>query len=214
MKWVFIALLVVNVGLVAFQWVKHREQGVSPEFQENKAVKRIVLLSDISSSGGDKQAIARRCELLGPFDNRAELELEKKRVLLGTGEVQIVGQTLDKAPSYWVYIAKKDVVEDLEQRLLEIKVDTYKISSGELSGAYSLGVFENIDLARGLAKKVKKSGMAPSIFEKKKSETSFWLEYGLDYAAENQEKIDEIAALLSTGAKKREIFCKSVASEK
>ena len=214
MKWLFFALLVVNVSLAAFQWVQHREQAVMPEFEENVNANKITLLSDLRAKSVSGSEEGRRCAVLGPFSNRAEIDVNIGKLNADESTVRIVEQLVDRAPAYWVYLSRPDAGEDAISTLRGVSIETYRIASGELTGGVSLGVFENMDLAKSLVKKVKKQGLNPQIFEKPRQVASYWLEYELDYAAENQQKINEITGFLPKDIKKREIFCKSVASEK
>lgn len=213
MKWLFFTLLIVNVGLATFQWVKHREHKVEPQYMESVNAKKIVLLSDKYSSGG-AASVNQRCVVMGPILDK-EVITEIRDKFLKEGEaLGLVTQELERAPSYWVYVEQKGVSENIDATIREHGLEGYRIRGGELAGGYSLGVFDNVDLARKLVKKVKKTGLPIQIHKKKRFESSYWLEYGVDYAAENPVKISELAALLSNDVKKREIFCKSVASGK
>ena len=75
-------------------------------------------------------------------------------------------------------------------------------------------MFDNIDLAYRLKKMMKKKGYEVKINEISKADNEFWLLFSSSYAAENTKKIDEMLTPLKKMHEKREIFCKSVASEK
>jgi hypothetical protein len=214
MKWLFIALLVVNLGLVGFQWIKHREQVVVPEFEQVEGVASIVLLSDNVGARVEGGEAKSRCVLMGPILGEDVLEVVRAHLGDGGQDIRIVENEVEKAPSYWVYILDKDVFDGIEGVVKGYGVDGYRISGGELKGGFSLGVFENVDLARKLVKTVKKAGLNAHIHKKKNKKYQYWLEYGVDYAAENPQKITEITSFLKEDAKKREFFCKSVASGK
>jgi hypothetical protein len=156
------------------------------------------------------------CLLLGPLENQEQAEVILQSLGGDNKSSKLVVQKVKKAPSYWVYFntyAEKTVDEWLEDFKLK-KIDSYVIRSGDLKGALSLGVFENIDLAYRLKKMMKKKGFESKISEINKLDSEFWLLFSAGYAAENKKKIDEMLTPLKKMHEKREIMCKSVASEK
>ena len=214
MKWVFYVLLAINLVLLAVQWLNHRETNTAPVYQEVERGKRILLLheaEDLSklSEGG------RRCLLIGPTLN--EKSAGDLLGVLESDQAQLVVKDVEKAPGYWVYFEKQGNESEMVLKLNEFQfrqIESFIISEGKLKGAISLGVFENIDLARGLKKKMKKNGYSVKISEINKVEKEYWLLLGADYAAENNKKIKEIVTPFIKNQEMREIFCKSVASEK
>jgi hypothetical protein len=215
MKWIFLSLLAINVVLVSMQWVSSRSISVPVEYIEEKGSKQLALLSE----AGSRQQLGERglmCLLLGPLEGRPQAEMILESLGGGDENSKLVVQKVKKAPGYWVYFndfSAKTAV-DLSEEFRLKKVDSYVISSGDLKGALSLGVFENIDLAYRLKKMMKKKGYETKISEINKVDNEFWLLFSASYAAENKKKIDEMLTPLKKMHEKREIMCKSVASEK
>ena len=216
MKWMFVALLVLNVVLLSVQILNARNEEPVEVYKQEKGSRSLVLLEGALSVGEQLNNEADMCILVGPIlkQSSANELLSSMRSQGLTSE--LVVQEVNKAPSYWVYF---DDFGDLSvtDSLGEFKkkgVDSYIISSGKLQGLISLGVFENIDLAQGLKKLMKKRGYQAKIGELNKFDKEFWLLLSSVYAAENKQKIDEILMSSQKMLGKREIFCKSVASVK
>jgi hypothetical protein len=214
MKWFFIVLLAINIILAGFQWLQHREAKVAPVYQSLSDESSIVLLSELSDSPENGRGDEERCLLIGPSAKKEGIELGLSALGLDKSDARLIEQGIEKAPSYWVYIKFSDNVASVLSRLQQDGVDAYQISSGELKGGVSLGVFENIDLARRLVKKINKKGYEAAIYSLERKTAEYWLLLRKKYAADNQGKINEFLASLLKNAEKREIFCKSVASEK
>jgi len=216
MKWFFIILLSLNIILLGVQWLDHREDGLASEYLEVDEDKKIELLRE-RGQGIKQESTDARCALLGPIDEEAVASNLKKVLLNDSVSAELVVQEHKKAPGYWVYFDELNGDAARQSQLEEFRskgVDSFVIAAGDLKGAISLGVFENIDSARRLKKKMIKRGYIVKISEIQKSETEYWLLLPIDYAAENKHKIDKIVSSVLKNQEMREIFCKSVASEK
>ena len=216
MKWIFLSLLAINVVLISIQWVNSRNITVPEKYIERGDSKSLDLLVEVGSERLSARRAADMCLLLGPLENEGQAEVILQSLGGDNKSSKLVVQKVKKAPSYWVYFntyAEKTVDEWLEDFKLK-KIDSYVIRSGDLKGALSLGVFENIDLAYRLKKMMKKKGFESKISEINKLDSEFWLLFSAGYAAENKKKIDEMLIPLKKMHEKREIMCKSVASEK
>ena len=216
MKWIFLSLLAINVVLVAIQWVDSRSTVTPVPYIDEAGSKSLKLLAEMS---GKKLLVGKEsamCLLVGPLETRKIAEQMREFLNEGSDNAKLVVQEVRKAPSYWVYFdayENKSVSAWSEEFKLK-SIDSYVINLGELKGALSLGVFENIDLAYRLKKMMKKKGYESKISEINKVDKEFWLLFSSGYAAENQKKIDEMLTPLKKMHEKREISCKSVASEK
>jgi len=216
MKWIFLSLLAINVVLISIQWVDSRSAVVPAEYIKGDASKRLELLGEVGGGPTKRGRAAEMCLLVGPLDAKPQAEVMLESLNSDGDNSKLVVQKVKKAPSYWVYFdeyAEKNVAVWVEEFKLK-KIDSYVIGSGGLKGALSLGVFENIDLAYRLKKMMKKKGYEAKISEINKVDSEFWLLFSAVYAAENKKKIDEMLTPLKKMHEKREIFCKSVASEK
>jgi len=216
MKWIFLSLLAINVVLISIQWVDSRNVVVPADYIEGGGSKRLELLGEIGGESVMRGRATEMCLLVGPLDAKPQAEVILKSLNSDGDNSKLVIQKVKKAPSYWVYFddyAEKNVAAWVEEFKIK-KIDSYVVASGGIKGALSLGVFENIDLAYRLKKIMKKKGYETKISEINKVDSEFWLLFSAVYAAENKKKIDEMLTPLKKMHEKREIFCKSVASEK
>jgi hypothetical protein len=216
MKWIFLSLLAINVVLISIQWVNSRSVSVPVEYIEEKYSKPLKLLGEVGGKEISERQMADMCLLLGPLESQEQAGVMLQSLGSDGESSKLVVQKVKKAPSYWVYFdayAEKTVDEWLED-FKSKKIDSYIVRSGELKGALSLGVFENIDLAYSLKKMMKKKGYESKISEINKSDSEYWLLFSAGYAAENKKKIDEMLTPFKKMHEKREIMCKSVASGK
>jgi len=216
MKWIFLSLLAINVVLISIQWVSSRNVVVPLDYTVEKGSKRLELLGEAGGASLSEGRAVEVCLLVGPLETRVQAEVMLKSLESDGESSKLVVQKVKKAPSYWVYFDDYEEKPDddwLEEFKLK-KIDSYVIGAGELKGALSLGVFENIDLAYRLKKMMKKKGYESKINEITKEDNEFWLLFSKGYAAENKKKIDEMLTPLKKLHEKREILCKSVASEK
>jgi len=212
MKWAFIILIALNLVILTAQWLNKREIALLPEYEKSEEGKEIVLLKErglIAAEGG-------LCDLLGPIKHKKEAD----HILSGLDEDASLIRKITKekvmAPGYWVYLEISEGASTTAElgKLKAKNMDSFVISSGMLKGHISLGVFDNIDLAKRLVKDVAKSNISLDIAEIKKKEQEYWLLLPADYAAENKEKFDKILASAQYDQEMRQISCKSVASEK
>mgnify|MGYP000131898967 CR=1 FL=1 len=212
MKWAFIILIALNLVILTAQWLNKREIALLPEYEKSEEGKEIVLLKErglIAAEGG-------LCDLLGPIKHKKEAD----HILSGLDEDASLIRKITKekvmAPGYWVYLEVSDD-NSAASELVKLKaknIDSFVIISGKLKGHISLGVFENIDLAKQMVKDIAKNDIILDIAEIMKKEKEYWLLLPSDYAAENKEKFDEILASTQYDQEMRQISCKSVASEK
>jgi len=212
MKWAFLILIALNLVILAAQWLNKRETALLPEYAESDKGGEIVLLKErkthIKKDG--------MCDLMGPIKMQEDVELILAELGGDAAQMQQVVKEKSMAPGYWVYLAvgvgKSAAVELAGLKLKNI--DSFEIITGKLKGQISLGVFENLDLAKGLVDEMAKSNIKVDIAEISKKEKEYWLLLPEDYAAENKEKFDEILASTQYDQEMRQISCKSVASEK
>jgi len=214
MKWILVLLFAMNVSLGLVQWFKARDMHVQAVYTESDSIAPIILLgvgSEKTTQSGE------RCLLVGPMHDQ-EKSQQLLAVLRGKGVVaKSVVRQVEKAPGYWVYYGPFEGGDAALKQLREFQdkaIDSFIIRSGFLKGNISLGVFENIDSARRMKKIMKRKGYETKMQEIAKSEDEFWL---LISGAETDVDFSRSAAILKglRGVPEmRQIFCKSVASEK
>ena len=100
------------------------------------------------------------------------------------------------------------------RELKKSKVDSYLITQGELANGISLGVFENIDSARRMLDRRLGQGYQAKVTELGKQDFEYWVAIEGGYTVDLDIKVTEIVDKLKMMYGKRQISCKSVASEK
>lgn len=225
MRWIFLTLLLLNCLFAAVEWSsKVNARGVlDKSYQFIEGGERLALLREFSEpvNAGDiatsKGKLNRLCMLLGPMEDKTKatqlIDVFKSR---GVG-VELVAQEITKAPNYWVYLAPFESRKAAVKRLKELqgaKVDSYLITQGDLANGISLGVFENIDSARRMSKRRRNQGYDVKVTELGKKEFEYWVAIMKEYTEELDTEVSEMMNELDLLFEKRQIFCKSVASEK
>jgi len=218
MKWALFVLLSLNLVVAGVQWVNMREAKELPVYKEVVGSQGIELLQEIrQKSLVVIEGEGKRCLLMGPTKEKV-LADEMYAALNAEGILaELVIQKIDKAPGYWVYYDRFEGEGERDKQLAEFKlrgIDSFIIRKGDLAGAISLGVFENIDSTRRLKKKMAKLGYEVQFDDIEKSELEYWILLPLSSMTENRIKVEQIFAPIKKLQEMREIFCKSVASEK
>lgn len=201
-----VVLFALNMLMAGWIWTDLRAIKSAPSFlQEDGAVE----LVQIKSGKG--------CLLVGPSKNGRDAEMFVQS-LADTG---LFAKTIERkqevAPRYWVYIpALKDYAGSLAlQAELNAKgVDNFIIHHDELYGALSVGVFENIDSAERMQSVMTRKGYRVSIRNIFNYESSWWVQIEAAADQKNINEISRIAMKYGLPRQMREIFCKTVASEK
>lgn len=224
MRWIFLTLALLNALFAALELYagvggKGKE---GDRYQVVEGSGRLLLLSelDISHSGvasPDVTSVEQLCLLAGPLGDSGDA----KRLigeLEGLGvAAEVVVQSITKAPNYWVYLepyeTRKAAIAKLKALQLA-KVDSYLITQGELANGISLGVFENIDSARRMLERRQGQGYDVKVRELGKKNYEYWVSVAGGYTADLDKKVTKIMDELEMSFGKRQIFCKSVASEK
>ena len=223
MRWIFLTLVLLNMLFAALE-LYAGIGGQGSEVGRYNVVEggaRLLLLSESDAShagvaSSNSESTEQLCLLAGPLIERADAkrliaELQRLEVA-----AEIVVQTITKAPNYWVYLepyeTRKAAIAKLKALQLA-KVDSYLITQGELANGISLGVFENIDSARRMLERRQGQGYDVKIRELGKKNFEYWVSVAGGYSAELDKKVTKIMDGLEMSFGKRQIFCKSVASE-
>ncbi len=226
MRWIFLTLILLNalLAIVELSEKEGKRSLLDARYRLVEGGESLVLLKESAASLSlitpEKDGSLSPdplCLLLGPF-----VALEVSDLLLGAlAEVklqaELVTQEIVKAPNYWVYLPPFETRGDAVKKLRVLqaaKVDSYLITQGELANGISVGVFENIDSARRMLKRRKNQGYNVEVAELGKKEFEYWVAIVESYSEELDLKISEIVNKLEMTPEKRQISCKSVASEK
>jgi len=217
-KWIFFVLLGLNLVLASMQWWDIRGSEGQSRYIKNTDSKQLVLLREQSVPLQLQiDASEQQCELVGPMSDKALAENLLTQLSKDGISASLVVQPMQKAPGYWVYFGP---IADKESRLAKLRefqsngIDSYIITSGKLKGAISVGVFENIDSAHRMKKSMSEHGYQSELSEIEKQSEAYWLLVSESYLIENKKKIENILKSIEVRPEMRQIFCKSVASEK
>ena len=225
MRWIFLTLLLLNSLFAAIEWSSKADKReiLDKPYQVVDGGERLTLLRGEAALHGvdvvsdNRSEVDRLCLLLGPL----EVEEKASRLLeifkVADVKVELVTQTLAKAPNYWVYLSpfdsRKAALNKLK-KLQSAKVDSYLITQGELANGISLGVFENIDSARRMAERRRNQGYDVKVTELGKKDFEYWVAVMEEYTEGLDVKVSKIINKSEMSFEKRQIFCKSVASVK
>lgn len=223
MRWIFLTLVLLNMlfaALELYAGIGGRESEVD-RYSVVEGGARLLLLSELD--GSDDGAVTanlengeKLCLLAGPLIERGDARRLIAALQRTDITAEVVVQTITKAPNYWVYLepyeTRKAAIAKLKALQLA-KVDSYLITQGELANGISLGVFENIDSARRMLERRQGQGYDVKIRELGKKNFEYWVSVAGGYSSELDKKVTKIMSELEMSIGKRQIFCKSVASE-
>lgn len=201
MRWLFLLLLLVNVGMFAWQ---HRlvprtggELSLIVPSVVATAPQGLRLLSEVESpvaahgSGYTNTELAKpRCMVLGGFEGitRAR-QLEQRLLSLGIG-AKVVAIEATLGADHWVYIPPLASRQATMRQLRELQargIDSYLITEGELANGILLGVFPRRDAAVLVADKLRSAGYLPQVRELPRIYQEYWVRV----TAKDQRLIDE-----------------------
>lgn len=218
MKWCFVALLLLNIVVAAMQWVAQRSRALPDTYVQTADAEVIQLRQEyeeqstsVSVHGSDQ------CLLLGPMPSQDAATYWHKQFQWAAIRSETVVQSVQKAPGYMVYLGPmQDEAQaiNLLKELQAQKIESFVIDSGVFENAVSLGVYENIDLARVKKEEVSQRGFVAQVGEIDRQSEAFWVFVSMPYVSENKVKIDNVLAANPRLPELRQIFCKGVASKK
>lgn len=140
----------------------------------------------------------RMCARLGPYIDEAR-GLAAVKSLTDAGIKALIAESDDqRTAQYWVLLPPAQTRRKALQTLRELqarKIDSYLITSGDLSNAISLGLFNREELAKGVKEKIREAGYSAQIQRKERLEKVFWVQISSDQAFENARKVlDELVS--------------------
>lgn len=139
-----------------------------------------------------KEPDRRVCARLGPYPDEKG-GLLAVRTLAGAGLQAAMAEVQEqKSVQYWVILPATESRRRALQTLRELqarKIDSYLITSGDMSNAISLGLFSREELARGVQQKIREAGYPAEIRLKERFEKAFWVQMTADQAFENARKV-------------------------
>ncbi|UZE95846.1 SPOR domain-containing protein [Alkalimarinus alittae] len=219
MRWIFLTLVLLNAlfaALEVFEGMGGNKKAENYRVLEGRG--RLLLLGELDPlfSRAGPEGVGMLCLLLGPIDSPLSAKKLLRELNSEGLDTKIITQPIIKAPNYWVHLEpyenRKAAITKLKE-LKSAKVDSYLITQGELTNGISLGMFENIDSARRMLKKRQTQGYDVKIKELGKQAFEYWVFVEGQGVAELDKIITKNMEELKMSFGKREISCKSVASE-
>jgi hypothetical protein len=233
MRLIFIALLIANIVYFGFQLFDGKEE-LAPKpradavrqfgnlqtlAERNKKsganAKSQGSVESTNSRGGSTSSSENLCQLVGPFGELLQAEYLVER--LGALEVLASIRHLEIVDGkvYWVYLKPEMSEKEALRRLYEVQaksIESYIISSGELTNGISLGQFSDEEVAKNQLSKVRELGYAAEIKEIPKTHNEIWV----DVKEQSGRKInaEQWANLLKEekAVERRENYCLGVAN--
>lgn len=187
MRWLFFLLVLLNIGLFAWQQRLAPEVGselsLATKIEHSAAVDTLQLLAEaqptiIQSTAVAASAAPDNCLVLGGFDaaGRAS-ELEQRLLSLDIG-ARVVSIDATLGSDHWVYIPPLASSQASLRQLRELKargIDSYLITEGELANGILLGVFPRLEAAVGVADKLRAAGYEPQVRELPRVYQQYWV---------------------------------------
>ena len=203
MRWIFLVLLLVNLGVFAWSWLDREDSSLrsaepaSAPFVYRNLPELEILTADhlagaersspSSLSRNDAPesadpAFAKQgkplCEMVGVFDSLASAKLFSDRLVAIDIDHTVQELDVSGGDRHWVYLEAGESKTEVMERLAGLQaqgIDSYYIPRGELANTISLGVFsrEQLALARVMAMEAK--GLAPKIRVKPQTYREIWV---------------------------------------
>lgn len=202
MRWLFLLLLLLNIGLFAWQ---HRqapsaggELALTAPREAAAAAQTLRLLSEAQAPAvkvadgatvSTAETDAARCLVLGGFETVERARQLEQRLLSLDIAARVVAIEASLGADHWVYIPPLASRQASLRQLRELqarRIDSYLITEGELANGILLGVFPRLEAAVSVAEKLRAAGYAPQVRELPRIYQEYWLRV----AAKDQRLVD------------------------
>jgi cell division septation protein DedD len=189
MRWIFFTLIAGNLLLLVVMWQSPStvsQHATAEAVDVTSGGQRITLLKEanvVLPKRGEAAAGRRhqRCLVLGPYAEAVDARhaLARSQTLGLRARVKQTELATGEPTEYWVHVPPRRsrqearrVLRDLQRR----SIDSFIITSDELTNGISLGLFRNRESAEGLVKRVRGFGIQVQIKVVDKMQTEFWFE--------------------------------------
>ncbi|WP_281649091.1 SPOR domain-containing protein [Parendozoicomonas sp. Alg238-R29] len=199
MRWLFAALVVLNVGYFAYRLVFSGEQPASVVSESSSGggayedAESIQLLSEAVAAGSAKRVVrivgggdgsslrvqTSLCTQIGAFRARDTAGQVQQRLMAASIGSEIRQVKVPTAPDYWVYIPTLPNRSAAIRKLKELqanKIDSFIITEGELTNGISLGLFTREKLAVQLRDRQLANGYNVEMKELARYRFEYWVE--------------------------------------
>lgn len=195
MRWVFYALLAINVVFFSWYQLADREQASEAEAVSAAVVPDVATIRLLAELGEEaelqleKKSTAQKCDVYGPFfaaaDSQAFLQAVKEADITGRQEREQV----KLKPYFWVYVAplaSSQQAQAVANRLRGDQLNAEVIDRGGLKNAVALGNFETREDIESLKQRLSALNIKLRFYEKSRDYQQFWVV--LDPGSETQLK--------------------------
>ncbi|MEE4330142.1 MAG: SPOR domain-containing protein [Wenzhouxiangella sp.] len=179
-RWLAAALLVANVLLLLLFL-----RGAPPAEQEQGAIPaldpelpRLELVNELTN--GDASAGEEACYSIGPLSSLLAQERAEDRLRPFALSLRSRQTRADSDRGWWVYLTAGNRAEavGLTRRLAEQGVeDFYVVTSGDQENTVSVGLYEDIDNARGRQARIRALGFNAQLEVRREIIPQFWVDY-------------------------------------
>lgn len=191
MRWFFFLLILLNIGLFAWQQRMApevtSELSLTPRSEYAGPVETLQLLAEAEPKAAQPvvqaavqlQAIpANECLVLGGFDVEERAgQLEQRLLSLDIG-ARVITRDAAFGSDHWVYIPPLASSQASLRQLRELQargIDSYLITEGELANGILLGVYPRLEAAVGVADKLRAAGYEPQVRELPRVYQQYWV---------------------------------------
>lgn len=235
MKVLAIALLLANVGLVAWQYQVHVQTlartavvhdplpsdaaplkliAELPALPEMRVARNSAPAPAVTADVQADVAAADLCVDIGPFGDAAARDQVREWLHDYVAATYMRVETVRKRQFFWVYLepssdsaAQKNLAE-LRDRGIQ---DTLLIRRGEMKNSISLGFFRSQDSVNRRLAELNEKGYKPVVVPRFETSDLYWLSARL---AEQYTEVPDIpATLLGSSAKQKTIACEAMATD-
>lgn len=201
MRWLFFLLILLNIGLFAWQQRTApevtSELSLTPKTEYAGPVATLQLLAEAQPVQSLQQAAvlpqaapANDCLVLGGFDGVERAgQLEQRLLSLDIG-ARVITRDAAFGSDHWVYIPPLASSQASLRQLRELQargIDSYLITEGELVNGILLGVYPRLEAAVGVADKLRAAGYEPQVRELPRVYQQYWVRV----ASKSRRLVDE-----------------------
>lgn len=201
MRWVFYALLIINLAYAGWKitfWIMQPpaakvEAVVTPDTLHAPMTLQLVAASNTAPAPATAVTTAKGlCSSLGPWQDEASAGQAKAELGALAADASVATVTVQKQGLSWVYLpayASRDEAMKVLKQLQGMGVDSFITKDGDSDNAISLGFFGSHDSALGLQQRMQQAGFNAQVRETAHDLTEYWLYLG-------SAKADDLAAWL------------------
>lgn len=226
MRWIFISLLLINVGFFLWWWLPEPVAEVVSvkNSLQLTPVGELKMLSEMDAGTVERLALSvdagdvgeALCTLVGPFSELVVAEnvvenLQALEISLSLRNIEV-----PEGSSYWVYLPPEESRKTALRKLRELQakgIDSYVIPKGDLANGISFGMFSRKILADRRLEDMNSQGYGAKLHEVKRSHSEVWVMLEAGESEKVSEEFWQKLAEREESLERRENFCLGVASE-